>query len=509
LTETPLPAQVLKEVFKDGDTAYVTFSTGPETFTVDWPGCHRQGGQLQKTADGGPARPHADAWLDGLDVAAFTHTGATHHAPDAADCSATVALLRKHSGALTAVFLYACGAADVSLGWQSPSSPALKGSSFRNAMQDAKVITDKMPSQLIDACFRIALAGGGPLDVDEAAAAGGTDSVADGVHNAAPAAAAAAPVMRMSLVQFAGALVLVATTRCVQGADNTPAVAGSHVSASRWVATAVEKLIVNSLLAFLGARVTRSIQLMTLMPPNADVAAVQTSRRFHLLALLARIPRSRPSSDTPQCSVACLAAFLHKNEIVLQAAPPAGSAAAAATTTPVVPNSKLTQAALGAMHRHHPDVTSFPAIRMPLALDADGLESVLLALAALHTSDGEAATLAQALTTLLVRCMPLRCSSSLKALMPCLPRWPPGHMLRTAGRCDSVIAILPRASCHDSLRCGIKTRASPCEPAAVINRPILSDALTWTRHWSYSWPRLPCSCSPTTPSHAQLRGVCL
>ena len=402
------PAQVLKEVFKDGDTAYVTFSAGPETFTVDWPGCHRQAGPQRKDADGGPARPHADAWLDGLDVASFTHTGSggTHHAPDAADCATTVALLRKHSGALTAVFLYACGAADVSLGWQSPSSPALKGSSFRNAMQDAKVISDKMPAHLIEACFRTALAGGGPLDVDEAAAAaaaGAADSVVDGVHHAAPAAAAAAaaPVTRMSLIQFAGALVLVATTRCVQGADTTPAVVGSHVSASRWVATAVEKLIVNSLMAFLGARVTRSIQLMTLLPPNADVAGVQTSRRPHLLALLARIPRSRPASDTPQCSLACLAAFLHKEELVLQAALPAGSAA---TATPVVPNSKLTQAALGAIHRHHPDVTSFPAIRMPLALDADGLESVLLALAALHTSDGEAATLAQALATLLDTC---------------------------------------------------------------------------------------------------------
>ena len=415
---TPFAAQVLKEVFKDGDTAYVTFSTGPETFTVDWPGCHRPGGALRRDTDGGPARPHADAWLDNLDVAAFTHTdgGGTHHAPDAADCATTLALLRKHSGALIAVFLYACGAADVSLGWQSPNTPALKGSSFRNAMQDAKVISEKMPAHLIEACFRTALAGGGPLDVDEAAAAGGGDSVVDGAHHAAPAAAAA-PVTRMSLIQFAAALVLVATTRCVQGADTTTPVVGSHVSASRWVATAVEKLIVNSLLNFLGARVTRSIQLMTLLPPNADVAAVQTSRRPHLLALLARIPRSRPTSDSPQCSLACLAAFLHKEKLVLQAPPPAGSAAPAAT--PVVPNSKLTQAALGAMHRHHPDVTTFPAVSMPLALDADGLESILLALAALHTSDGEAAsTLAQALTTLLVRARVAPCLLRLRVLTP-------------------------------------------------------------------------------------------
>jgi len=297
-------------------------------------------------------------------------------------------VLHKHIGALTAVFMYACGPADVSLAWQGHHACALKAANFRNATQDAKIISAHMTPEIVDACFQASLAGGGPLEVHAtgpAAAAGdGNSSLPSPPH-----------LLRISLAQFVAGLIYLATTRTTMRGD-------TGVQHQGWVALAVEQLI-NHLLNVLGARVTRSMQLMTFTPTGGECAAVQAARRPQMHAMLTRIARVRPACEVPSCSLACLAAFLHREELIVTTP----AADVSASPPPVVPNSKLTQAALGAKNRCS-NITTFPAIALPLMLDIDSLESIMLALAALRLPEGggdhSAASLAASLSQLMDTC---------------------------------------------------------------------------------------------------------
>jgi len=350
LTSTDSSLQVVKERFADGDTATVHFSSGPECFTA-WPG-YTPPAALVRSEDGLPSATHAAAWASSVDVARCCSSEAA--CSDATDVQAVRSLLRKYAGGLTAVFLYASGNADVAQGWDNGA--ALKQSSFRNALQDAKLVGDKLKLDDVDACYA------------RGAAAAGLQPGSE----------------RLSLLGFACALICVASTRAARG-DGGPAVAPSAVH-GHTLAMALEKLLVNSLFSLLGVRISRAIDLMTFKPDgDGAAAAVQSARRPQLHTLMQHIPRWRPASEHPQVALSCLAAFLARSDAPAVAA-----------------NSKLTLAALGALQRNAASVSAFAAMRLPLSMGIEALEALLLALAVMRSAE-TGGTPAEALAQLMVR----------------------------------------------------------------------------------------------------------